>query len=155
MTQVKSSLKGETQGQQNPRHGLSSLENEPLRVRPKFEELLALAQAEVNATIADLPENLRGPAQSLPVTYEPKPSTEMAADNIAPDTLGLFCGEALNDLPSSHPVPNQIILFLEILWDFAGGDREIFLEEVQTTYLHELGHYFGFDEDDLAERDLD
>ncbi|MBO35508.1 MAG: hypothetical protein CMO64_04870 [Verrucomicrobiales bacterium] len=79
----------------------------------------------------------------------------MAEDEITTDTLGLFCGEALNDLPSNHPVPNQIILFLENLWDFAEGDEEIFLNEVQVTYLHELGHYFGFDEEDLAERKLD
>jgi len=123
--------------------------------RPAFAQLLDLAQAEVRTTIAALPDKLRDPAQSLPVTYEPRPTAEMAEDEITTDTLGLFCGEALNDLPSNHPVPNQIILFLENLWDFAEGDEEIFLDEVQVTYLHELGHYFGFDEEDLAERKLD
>jgi len=28
-------------------------------------------------------------------------------------------------------------------------------EEVRRTYLHELGHYLGLDEEALAERDLD
>jgi predicted Zn-dependent protease with MMP-like domain len=46
-------------------------------------------------------------------------------------------------------------LFLENLWDFAEGDEKIFCEEVQTTFLHELGHFFGLDEDDLTERGLE
>ncbi|MEC8928392.1 MAG: metallopeptidase family protein [Verrucomicrobiota bacterium] len=120
-----------------------------------FEARLALAQAEVAATLADLPEALREQARALPVTYETRPTPGMAEDDIAPDTLGLFCGEALNDPPSPHPVPRQIILFLDVLWDFADRNREIYLEEIHTTYLHELGHYFGFDEDDLTERGLD
>ncbi|MBL68815.1 MAG: hypothetical protein CMO74_10275 [Verrucomicrobiales bacterium] len=123
--------------------------------RPSFEKLHALARAEVEATLADLPPDLREKARALPVTYEPCPTPEMVDDHIAPDTLGLFCGEALNDPPSLHPIPNQILLFLEPLWDFAGSDEEIYLDEIHTTYLHELGHYFGLDEDDLAERDLD
>jgi hypothetical protein len=38
---------------------------------------------------------------------------------------------------------------------FAEHDREEYREEVRTTYLHELGHYLGLDEEALAERDLD
>ncbi|MBL9137881.1 MAG: metallopeptidase family protein, partial [Verrucomicrobiales bacterium] len=52
-------------------------------------------------------------------------------------------------------LPSQILLFLENLWEFSEEDEEIFLDEVQTTYLHELGHYLGLDEIDLEERGLD
>jgi predicted Zn-dependent protease with MMP-like domain len=48
----------------------------------------------------------------------------------------------------------QVILFLGNLWDEVEGDVELFLSEVRTTYLHELGHYLGLDEDDLADRGL-
>ena len=123
--------------------------------RPPFKQLLALAQAEVAAALADLPANLRDKAQSLPVTYEIKPTPGMVDDDIAIDTLGLFCGEAINDLPSSLPVPHQIILFLENIWDFAGTKEKLYRQEIRTTYLHELGHYFGFDEDELTSRGLD
>jgi hypothetical protein len=37
----------------------------------------------------------------------------------------------------------------------ADADEEIFREEVHTTYLHELGHYLGLDEDDLFDRGLE
>ena len=52
------------------------------------------------------------------------------------------------DGPSNHPQPTQIILFLENLWEFAGTDEAAYREEIRITYLHELGHYFGMDEDD-------
>jgi len=57
--------------------------------------------------------------------------------------------------PEASPLPAQIILFLENLWDFAEEDEEFFREEVRTTYLHELGHYLGLNEIDLEERGLD
>jgi len=52
-------------------------------------------------------------------------------------------------------MPSQIILFLENLWDFAESDENVFCEEVHTTFLHELGHFLGLDEDDLTERGLE
>jgi predicted Zn-dependent protease with MMP-like domain len=55
----------------------------------------------------------------------------------------------------SVPMPPQIILFLDNLWDQAEQDEDWFLDEVDTTYLHELGHYLGFGEDDLTERGLE
>jgi len=122
---------------------------------PPFNTLLSLAQAEVTATIDGLPAELVDKVRALPVTYESRPTPGMAKDDVPSDTFGLFCGEALNDPPSPHPVPNQIILFLEVIWEFAGSDQDIYLEEINTTYLHELGHYFGFNENDLAERGLD
>jgi predicted Zn-dependent protease with MMP-like domain len=52
-------------------------------------------------------------------------------------------------------MPPQIILFLENLWDLADGKETIFRKEVQTTFLHELGHYLGLGEDELTERGLE
>lgn len=55
----------------------------------------------------------------------------------------------------SLPIPPQIILFLENLWDFSDGDEAIYREEIRITLLHELGHYLGLDELDLEDRGLD
>jgi predicted Zn-dependent protease with MMP-like domain len=52
-------------------------------------------------------------------------------------------------------MPPQIILFLENIWDVAETDEKLFRDEVRTTFLHELGHYLGLDEDDLTERGLE
>ena len=122
---------------------------------PTFDRLLDLARAEVQTAIDELPDELRSAAEAVVVTLEPAPNPDYVADGIAPDTLGLFLGESMADPPSSHPQPTQIIFFLENLWEFAEHNQAIYLDEVRTTYLHELGHYFGFDEDDLEERGLE
>jgi predicted Zn-dependent protease with MMP-like domain len=121
-----------------------------------WKHLQQLAATEVAATLAELPAPLRDRAAPVPVTFERAPHADFVAEGIEPDTLGLFTGPAFGEEESSvSPVPPQIILYLENLWDFAAGDEEIYLEEVHTTYLHELGHYLGLDEDELTERGLD
>jgi predicted Zn-dependent protease with MMP-like domain len=121
-----------------------------------WQQLQKLALTEVKTTLAELPAPLRERAAHLPVIFERQPSAELVAEGIEADSLGLFTGPAFSDEEhAASPVPPQIILFLDNLWDFAEGDEEIYLEEVHTTYLHELGHYLGLDEDDLTERGLD
>ena len=117
-------------------------------------KLQTLAQAEVEATLAALPEPLRRQAAPLPVTYEARPDQALLEEGGDADLLGLFVGAALAE-PGDSPLPPQIILFLENLWDFAEEDEEFYREEVRTTYLHELGHYLGLDEIDLEERGLE
>src|ERR1017187_4621750 len=113
----------------------------------------ALALAEVEATLEAFPKPLRDRAEKLPLTFERWPNAGLQADGIEADTLGLFTGPEFAD-EGNVPMPPQIILFLENLWDFAEGDDEIFRDEVRTTFLHELGHYLGLDEDELTERGL-
>ena len=113
-----------------------------------------MAMAEVEATLAELPAPLRERAKQLPVTFERVPSAGLVADGIEPDSLGLFTGAEFAE-EGPVPLPPQIMLFLDNLWDFAEEDEEIFCDEVHTTYLHELGHYLGLDEDDLFERGLE
>jgi predicted Zn-dependent protease with MMP-like domain len=119
-----------------------------------WKKLQASALAEIEATLAALPEPLREHAEKLPVTFERQPNAGLQTDGIETDTLGLFTGPEFAD--EDHvPLPPQIILFLENLWDFAGGDEKIFRDEVHTTFLHELGHYLGLDEDELTDRGLE
>ncbi len=122
---------------------------------PPWPTLLAMAQAEVAATVRALPPDLRKHAQSLPVTYEPIPNEELAEDGMEEDLLGLFVGEEMAAIGTSlNPIPAQILLFLENIWDYSDADTERYREEIRATYLHELGHYLGLDEDDLEERGL-
>jgi predicted Zn-dependent protease with MMP-like domain len=121
-----------------------------------WKKLRGLARREVEATLAALPAPLRERAQALPVTLERRPNADHLRDGIEPDTLGLFVGPEFSfEEISYEPLPPQIILFLQNVWDLAEADEEIFLDEIHTTYLHELGHYLGLDEDDLFERGLE
>jgi predicted Zn-dependent protease with MMP-like domain len=119
-----------------------------------WQQLLRLASDEIEATLADLPAPLRERARQLPVTFERVPNAALLTDGIEADTLGLFTGAEFAE-EGQVPMPPQIILFLENLWEFADQHEEVFLDEVRTTYLHELGHYLGLNEDDLFERGLE
>lgn len=119
-----------------------------------WNRLKELASAEIETTLAELPGPLREQARKLPVTFEKAPNKYLQDDGIEADTLGLFTGCEFAD-SGSGVLPAQIILFLENLWDVAEGDEEVFCDEVHTTFLHELGHFFGLDEDDLTARGLD
>jgi predicted Zn-dependent protease with MMP-like domain len=123
-----------------------------------FQTLQSAAQAEVSAILAALPEPLREVAGRLPIIYEmrPDPPQQDHTRPVEADTLGLFIGCPLAETESAPgELAAHIILFLENLWDCADGEAEIFRSEVRTTFLHELGHYLGLDEDDLLKRGLE
>jgi predicted Zn-dependent protease with MMP-like domain len=119
-----------------------------------FKKLAAIASAEIESVLAALPAPLCEQATKLPVTFESAPNADLVADGIEPDTLGLFTGPDFADEEHST-LPPQIILFLENLWDASDRDEQIFREEIRTTFLHELGHYLGLDEDGLIQRGLE
>jgi predicted Zn-dependent protease with MMP-like domain len=121
-----------------------------------FAQLTALAVDTVTATQRSLPPELRSLALAVPVHYEALPDDDVIADGFPDDILGLFTGDAHGtELAHDQPSPPQIILYIDNLWDYAEGDRAIFRDEARLTYLHELGHYFGWDEDELTARGLD
>jgi predicted Zn-dependent protease with MMP-like domain len=119
-----------------------------------WSRLEELARRETAAVLKGLPEALRGPAARLPVSYETIPSGELAEELEADDLLGLFVGLPHGMTETTDPFPAQILLFLENIWEYAQEDEAVFREEVRITFLHELGHYLGLDEDDVEERGL-
>jgi predicted Zn-dependent protease with MMP-like domain len=119
-------------------------------------ELIALAGQTVAATVRRLPPEIRATAGAVPVCYEPEPNATLVAEGLEPDLLGLFVGRTHGaDLADADPLPPQILLFVANLWDYAEGDGAAYRDEVRLTYLHELGHYFGWDEEEIARRGLD
>jgi predicted Zn-dependent protease with MMP-like domain len=127
-----------------------------MRGQLDHERLTKIAADTVGAAQRQLPPEIRPLARGVAVHYERMPAADVLADDFEPDILGLFVGSPHGtELTEDNPVPPQILLYLESLWDFAEGDVEMYRDEVRTTYLHELGHYLGWDEEDLAARGLD
>lgn len=121
-----------------------------------FVHLTRIAEQVVSAAQRRLPAEVREVATGVPVCYEPAPNDAILEEGWEPDILGLFVGPAHNEeMSAADPLPPQILLFLENLWDYAEGDEEIYRDEVRLTYLHELGHYLGWDEEEVARRGLD
>ena len=121
-----------------------------------FARLSALAHQVVAAAQRRLPPAVRAAAERIPVCHEPHPNATLRAEGCEPDILGMFVGhEHQGELTEGAPLPPQILLFLENIWDYAEGDETAYRDEVRLTYLHELGHYFGWDEDEIAARGLE
>ena len=104
-----------------------------------------MAKREVEALRLKLPREMARRAGEVPVVMLPRPTKAMVRDDgVDPDLLGLFVGpNCAEGVESGDPLPPEILLFLENLWDYADGDEELFREEVRVTYYHELGHYLG------------
>ncbi len=122
-----------------------------------FTQLTAVATEVVARAQRRLPPAVRTAAAGVPVCYEPYPNEAIQAEGWEPDILGLFVGDPhdASHGAGSQGLPPQILLFLENLWDYAEEDEAVFRDEVRLTYLHELGHYLGWDEDEVAERGLE
>jgi predicted Zn-dependent protease with MMP-like domain len=107
----------------------------------------------VEASLLELPAEVRKHLDELPVLVEALPAREvLTAESppISPDVLGLFVGRHLldrthSDLPGT---PGAIYLFRRNLLR-ACADREELAREVRITVQHEVGHLLGLDEDDL------
>ncbi|HXQ80132.1 MAG TPA: metallopeptidase family protein [Opitutaceae bacterium] len=122
----------------------------------KESRLIRLASEAVAATQRKLPPDIREAARSVPVRFEPAPGADVLADGFESDLLGLFTGSPLGaELAGGNPEPPRIFLYTANLWDYAEEDVEAFRDEVRLTYLHELGHFLGWDEDQIAARGLD
>ena len=115
-----------------------------------------VAMVVVEQTMRGLPEKIRSAAEGCII--EVAQMSELVNDDPALDTdlLGLFEGYSINDDEAASVASDlpRIRLFLDNLWDYAGRDRAAFREEVRITLLHELGHYLGLDEDQVAQMGL-
>ena len=124
--------------------------------KARFARLTKIAADTVGGAQRQLPPEIRALARGVAVHYEAAPAADVLEEGLESDILGLFTGSAHGtELQHDNPAPPQILLYLESLWDFAEEDEDAFREEVRLTYLHELGHYLGWDEDELTARGLD
>jgi predicted Zn-dependent protease with MMP-like domain len=103
-------------------------------VRPdEFEE-------HVRVALDLLPADIAGKLENLVVVVEDENPEE-------PDLFGLF-----DEQPY---MPARVTVYRLPLVEEFGDDVDLLREEIQITVLHEVAHYFGIDEDRLAELGYD
>lgn len=112
------------------------------------------AEEEIAALQRALPAEVGHAAQCCLLLLEMRPGRDPDDGGLIGDELGLFEGASLLDDPASEDLP-RIRLFLANVWEWVEQDEQQYRDEVATTYLHELGHYLGWDEDEVAERGLE
>lgn len=107
----------------------------------------------VEEAIAELPERFAEFLEEVPIEIHTRPSRKLLRElGLDEDELlmGLYRGRALTErsVEDSGRLPDVIYVFQED-HELVCDSREQLVEEVRKTVLHEIGHHFGMDEDDL------
>ena len=98
----------------------------------------------VRAALDALPPQLAAALQNVAVVVE----DENADD---PDLFGLYDGVPLTERGAEPPLePDRITIYRRPLTEDFTDPGEL-RDEIRITVLHELGHYFGIDEERLEE----
>jgi predicted Zn-dependent protease with MMP-like domain len=104
--------------------------------------------------LASLPGDVGARLANVAVVVMDRPPREVVAEGFDPRAYGLFEGPtdaAEWDAPIG---PTRVVLFVANLVADFGDDDDRIAEETRTTVLHEIGHYFGLDEDEVADLGL-
>lgn len=118
--------------------------------------------------LASMPGEIRRMTEEVPVVLEDHPDPALLREmGIDPGDRGALCGLhtgiPLTERSVEHgALPDVVTLFREGIVEEAGGWEEWtgddgtalggelrVRREIRVTLLHELGHHFGLDEDDL------
>lgn len=120
-------------------------------LRDRFDSLL-------ENVLEELPDFVRKQLDEVPVIVEDEPSTEILKEmGIAAgepsDLCGLHSGIPLTErAPSSPSIQgSSILIFRGPILRLSDGDEDALEEEIRITLLHEIGHHFGFSEEELEE----
>lgn len=121
-----------------------------MRISPERFEQLAFDVAE--SVLAALPEDLRAEAETVILEIADQATAEQVGDE-GGTLLGLYEGVPLVERHADSAVlfPDTITLFRLPLAGLARTEVEL-RRQIRKTLVHELGHFFGFDEFELEER---
>lgn len=102
-----------------------------------------------------IPEELGRLIENVVVVVEDEPSDddlrEAGLDPEEETLFGLYQGTALPERGLGSfggALPDRIVVYRLPLLDYCASRREL-LREIRDTVVHEVGHYFGLDEEDL------
>ena len=104
---------------------------------------------------AELPPALLERVHNVAIVIERRPTArDRKAAGVGPGRtlLGLYHGIPLTQRGEYYNLvpPDKISIYQEPIEEFCRDDDEV-REQVRKTVLHELGHYFGIDDDRLHE----
>ncbi|MBI1369795.1 MAG: hypothetical protein GC162_14210 [Planctomycetes bacterium] len=109
--------------------------------------------------LAELPASLVDRLQEIPLIVEDFPDDDVLDDmglEDGADLCGLHTGVPLTErgVETSGDLPDVIHLFRDAILNLAADadgvvDEEELRKQIRITLLHEMGHHFGLDEDDL------
>ncbi|MEY4580982.1 MAG: hypothetical protein RL701_5685 [Pseudomonadota bacterium] len=115
-------------------------------------ELLEHIERVASAVLEQLPPVFGERLGHVPVLIESRPSRSLVSEGFDPRALGLF--EGPTDGVSDVPEPSRIVLYANNLLAEYPDEPEL-SEQIAVTVLHEVGHFFNLDEEQLEKLGLD
>jgi predicted Zn-dependent protease with MMP-like domain len=99
--------------------------------------------------IDGLPAELRERVdRGVSIMLAARPPMQMVREGFDPRAFGVFEGPGLLDEDEVAPLPPHILLFTSnLIAEFS--DRETLAQQVAVTVLHEVAHFFGYEEDEM------
>ena len=116
----------------------------------KREDFVKVAEEALDS----LPEEFRIRIQNVAILVENFPANQRPPKSGQPRQLllGIFHGvpttkKSIFDLPSG---PDHIVLYQKNIEAVCSSETEV-RHQIRQTLIHELGHYFGLDEEQLTD----
>jgi predicted Zn-dependent protease with MMP-like domain len=134
-------------------HWARTLELDLAMPRPDWHLSSAEFDRVAEEALMELPERARTLLENVPIIVEDMPAVEEIQDGLDPRVLGLFCGAPFSEqsaMDAAPEEPNVIKLYQRNL-EAACESREELVAEIRTTLLHETAHFFGLEDEDLAQ----
>lgn len=106
----------------------------------------------VQHALETLPDEFSGLLENIAVVVEEEPGEDdlELVEGTEDELLGIYRGVALTE--RSHDMlpmlPDQIAIFRGPILRLCRSRREA-IDEIRDTVIHELGHYFGLDDDEM------
>lgn len=109
----------------------------------------------VNEALESLPKRFADLVENVVIAVEDEPtdddleSIDDGDDDSDSELLGIYRGVALTERTHDMPLlPDEIAVFRGPINRVARTRSEA-VHEVRETVIHELGHYFGLDDDEM------
>jgi predicted Zn-dependent protease with MMP-like domain len=128
------------------------------RERRRFDELLEEVLRELPQWVLDL-------LDEVPLIVEDYPADDVLRETETEDRdelCGLHSGIPLTEPEHRHGsrLPDQILIYREGILSAAADEegrigRKALRREIRITVLHEIGHHYGLEEEDLSELGYD
>jgi len=121
------------------------------REAPTLDDFEALALA----ALETLPEPFRGLAAGVVCMIADFPEDDVLDElgiESPFDLMGLFTGVGLTEdggVPGTGQMPNRVILYRRPILDYWAEHEETLGTVVTHVLIHEIGHHFGFSDDDM------
>jgi predicted Zn-dependent protease with MMP-like domain len=116
--------------------------------RAAFEEV-------VRRALDELPEEFAERLENVAVVVEDEPDPEdlvamgLDREEDRDELFGLYQGTPLIERDSSYSdLPDRVVIYRGPILRSCETRREV-LDEIRDTVIHELGHHFGLDDDEM------